>query len=123
MSGACDPSGDALTFPVGAASTPPTATAASRAKLKRSSATGSPAGSGPSSPPRSTARWERNPAVGSLAWLLTRPAVSAPIIGPRTRDQLDSALAAVELSVSPEQLRRLDEIFPGHKTAPEDYAW
>jgi hypothetical protein len=36
---------------------------------------------------------------------------------------LDSALAAVELSVSPEQLRRLDEIFPGHKTAPEDYAW
>jgi hypothetical protein len=25
--------------------------------------------------------------------------------------------------VSPEQLRRLDEIFPGHKTAPEDYAW
>jgi hypothetical protein len=42
MSGVCDPSGDALTFPVGAASTPPTATAASRAKLKRSSATGSP---------------------------------------------------------------------------------
>jgi hypothetical protein len=35
---------------------------------------------------------------------------------------LDSALAAVELSVSPEQLRRLDEIFLGHKTAPEDYA-
>ena len=58
----------------------------------------------------------------ALAWLLTRPAVSAPIIGPRTRDQLDSALAAVELSVSPEQLRRLDEIVPGHKTAPEDYA-
>jgi hypothetical protein len=127
MSGVCDPSGDALTFPVGAASTPPTAMAASRAKLKRSSATGSPpaaaGGSGPSSPPRSTARWERNPAVGSLAWLLTRPAVSAPIIGPRTRDQLDSAPGCVELSVSPEQLRRLDEIFPSHKTAPEDYAW
>jgi aryl-alcohol dehydrogenase-like predicted oxidoreductase len=59
----------------------------------------------------------------ALAWLLTRPAVTAPIIGPRTRDQLDSALAAVKLSLSPEHVRRLDEIFPGRKTAPEDYAW
>jgi len=58
-----------------------------------------------------------------LAWLLTRPAVTAPIIGPRTREQLNSALHAVELSLSPEHLSRLDEIFPGRKTAPEDYAW
>jgi hypothetical protein len=36
---------------------------------------------------------------------------------------LDGALSAVELSLSPEHLKRLDEIFPGHKTAPEDYAW
>jgi hypothetical protein len=36
---------------------------------------------------------------------------------------LDSALPAVQLKLSPEHLRRLDEIFPGHKTAPEDYAW
>jgi aryl-alcohol dehydrogenase-like predicted oxidoreductase len=63
------------------------------------------------------------PGTIALAWLLTRPAVTAPIIGPRTRDQLDSALSAVKLSLSPEHLRRLDEIFPGHKTAPEDYAW
>jgi aryl-alcohol dehydrogenase-like predicted oxidoreductase len=63
------------------------------------------------------------PGTLGLAWLLTRPAVTAPIIGPRTRDQLDSALSAVELSLSPEHLRRLDEIFPGRKTAPEDYAW
>src|SRR5215207_1035694 len=59
----------------------------------------------------------------ALAWLLTRPAVAAPIIGPRTRDQLDTALSALELEVSADQLRRLDEIFPGRKTAPEDYAW
>ena len=58
-----------------------------------------------------------------LAWLLTRPAVAAPIIGPRTRDQLDSALSAVELKLEPEHRRRLDEIFPGRRTAPEDYAW
>jgi aryl-alcohol dehydrogenase-like predicted oxidoreductase len=59
----------------------------------------------------------------ALAWLLTRPAVTAPIIGPRTRDQLDSALPALKVSLSPEHLRRLDEIFPGRRTAPEDYAW
>ena len=63
------------------------------------------------------------PGTLGLAWLLTRPAVTAPIIGPRTRDQLDSALHAVELSLSPEHLSRLDEIFPGRRTAPEDYAW
>jgi aryl-alcohol dehydrogenase-like predicted oxidoreductase len=64
-----------------------------------------------------------DPGTLGLGWLLTRPAVTAPIIGPRTRDQLDTALSAVELSLSPEHLHRLDEIFPGHKTAPEDYAW
>jgi aryl-alcohol dehydrogenase-like predicted oxidoreductase len=63
------------------------------------------------------------PGTLALAWLLTRPAVTAPIIGPRTSDQLDSALAALKLSLSTEQLSRLDEIFPGRKTAPEDYAW
>jgi aryl-alcohol dehydrogenase-like predicted oxidoreductase len=63
------------------------------------------------------------PGTLALAWLLTRPAVAAPIIGPRTQDQLDSALSALKLSLSPEQLSRLDEIFPGRKTAPEDYAW
>jgi aryl-alcohol dehydrogenase-like predicted oxidoreductase len=63
------------------------------------------------------------PGTLALAWLLTRPAVTAPIIGPRTRDQLDTALDALKLSLSPEHLRRLDEIFPGRKTAPEDYAW
>ena len=63
------------------------------------------------------------PGALALAWLLTRPAVTAPIIGPRTRDQLDSALAALELSLSAEHLSRLDEIFPGRRAAPEDYAW
>jgi aryl-alcohol dehydrogenase-like predicted oxidoreductase len=59
----------------------------------------------------------------ALAWLLHQPAVTAPIIGPRTADQLDSALRAVELKLDEAALKRLDEIFPGHKTAPEDYAW
>jgi aryl-alcohol dehydrogenase-like predicted oxidoreductase len=49
--------------------------------------------------------------------------VTGPIIGPRTVEQLDSALRAVELELDDKVLARLDEIFPGHRTAPEDYAW
>jgi aryl-alcohol dehydrogenase-like predicted oxidoreductase len=63
------------------------------------------------------------PATVALAWLLTRPAVAAPIIGPRTPEQFDSALAAVDLELEDKSLARLDEIFPGYKTSPEDYAW
>jgi aryl-alcohol dehydrogenase-like predicted oxidoreductase len=63
------------------------------------------------------------PSTVALAWLLTRPAVTAPIIGPRTMEQFEGALESVEITLSPEVLTRLDEIFPGHKTAPEDYAW
>src|SRR3712207_6460063 len=52
------------------------------------------------------------PADVALAWLLHQPAVTAPIIGPRTQDQLDGALRALELQLTREQLARLDEIFP-----------
>jgi aryl-alcohol dehydrogenase-like predicted oxidoreductase len=58
-----------------------------------------------------------------LAWLLHRPGITAPIIGPRTADQFDSAVHAVELKLEQGVMDRLDEIFPGYKTAPEDYAW
>jgi aryl-alcohol dehydrogenase-like predicted oxidoreductase len=58
-----------------------------------------------------------------LAWLLHQPAVTAPIIGPRTQEQLDAAIRALDVSLDSDALAKLDEIFPGHKTAPEDYAW
>lgn len=58
-----------------------------------------------------------------LAWLLHQPAVTAPIIGPRTHDHLDAAVRALDITLDPDALARLDEIFPGRKTAPEDYAW
>jgi len=58
-----------------------------------------------------------------LAWLLHQPAVTAPIIGPRTQEQLDAGIRALAVSLDAAALARLDEIFPGHKTAPEDYAW
>jgi aryl-alcohol dehydrogenase-like predicted oxidoreductase len=63
------------------------------------------------------------PSTVGLAWLLTRPAVTAPIIGPRTMEQLTGALDAVEITLPDEALDKLDKLFPGHKTAPEDYAW
>ncbi len=65
----------------------------------------------------------QEPGDVALAWLLHQPAVTAPIIGPRTADQLDAAERAVELKLDEATLQRLDDIFPGHKTAPEDYAW
>jgi aryl-alcohol dehydrogenase-like predicted oxidoreductase len=63
------------------------------------------------------------PAEVGLAWLLTRPGVTGPIIGPRTMAQLDSAMNALEVTLDDKTLARLDVIWPGHKTAPEDYAW
>ena len=64
------------------------------------------------------------PATVALAWLLHNPVVTAPIIGPRTLEQLDSAVRATELSLDRDVLDRLDEIFPGPGgEAPQAYAW
>ena len=59
----------------------------------------------------------------ALAWLLHQPAVSAPIIGPRTTEQLEAAIRALAIRLDQPSLSRLDQIFPGHRPAPEDYAW
>ncbi|MGI5273199.1 aldo/keto reductase [Nonomuraea sp. CA-218870] len=64
-----------------------------------------------------------DPAHVGLAWLLKQPAVTAPIIGPRTLEQLDGTMRTLEIELDGEALAKLDEIFPGHRTAPEDYAW
>jgi aryl-alcohol dehydrogenase-like predicted oxidoreductase len=58
-----------------------------------------------------------------LAWLLHQPAVTAPIVGPRTQEQLDSAVRALDVTLDADALAKLSEIFPGKKTAPEHYAW
>jgi NDP-hexose C3-ketoreductase / dTDP-4-oxo-2-deoxy-alpha-D-pentos-2-ene 2,3-reductase len=63
------------------------------------------------------------PADVALAWLLHQPAVTAPIIGPRTMEQLDGAQRALKIRLSKEILGRIDEIFPGPGPAPEAYAW
>jgi aryl-alcohol dehydrogenase-like predicted oxidoreductase len=64
------------------------------------------------------------PAQVALAWLLHNPVVTAPIIGPRTVEQLTSSLRALEISLSDETMKRLDEIWPGPGgEAPKAYAW
>ena len=77
------------------------------------------------------------PADVALAWVLHVPGITAPIIGPRTLEQLDGNVRALDIHLSPEQLARIDEIFPpvGHPDiqptsksphkyeSPEAYAW
>jgi len=65
-----------------------------------------------------------DPAHVALAWLLHQPAVTAPIIGPRTEEQLLHAMHALDIKLDREVLAKLDEIFPGPGgPAPEAYAW
>jgi len=65
-----------------------------------------------------------SPANVALAWLLNNPIVTAPIIGPRTLDQLNASVRALEIELSEETLQKLDEIWPGPGgAAPEAYAW
>lgn len=64
------------------------------------------------------------PADVALAWLVGQTAVTAPIIGPRTMEQLTGSLRALEIKLTDEQLTKLDEIWPGPGgPAPEAYAW
>jgi aryl-alcohol dehydrogenase-like predicted oxidoreductase len=64
-----------------------------------------------------------DPAEVALAWLLARPEVTAPILGPRTQGQLDSAFRAAELELSDDLMRSLEEIFPSPGPTPEAFAW
>ena len=64
------------------------------------------------------------PAEVALAWLLHNPVVTAPIIGPRKIEQLESAVRAASIELEPNTLAKLDEIFPGPGgEAPMAYAW
>jgi aryl-alcohol dehydrogenase-like predicted oxidoreductase len=64
------------------------------------------------------------PANVALAWLLHNPVVTAPIIGPRTAEQLKGTLRATEIRLEKAVLDRLDAIFPGPGgEAPKAYAW
>jgi aryl-alcohol dehydrogenase-like predicted oxidoreductase len=78
------------------------------------------------------------PADVALAWTMHNPAITAPIIGPRTMEQLTGSVRALEIKLDEEALKTLDRIFPGTNgpkedgqgtadwtkyEAPEAYAW
>ena len=64
------------------------------------------------------------PADVALTWLLRNPVVTAPIIGPRTLEQLEGSLRSLELILNDEVMAKLDTIWPGPGgEAPEAYAW
>jgi aryl-alcohol dehydrogenase-like predicted oxidoreductase len=65
-----------------------------------------------------------SPADVAVAWTLANPAVTAPIVGPRTMEQLTGAFGALDVRLDASALKRLDEIWPGPGgPAPEAYAW
>jgi aryl-alcohol dehydrogenase-like predicted oxidoreductase len=64
------------------------------------------------------------PSDVALAWLLRQPGVTAPITGPRTLEQFEQSLRALEVELDDKALARLDQIWPGPGgPAPEAYAW
>lgn len=62
-------------------------------------------------------------AEAAQGWLLTRPGLTAPIIGVRTIEQLNSCLRVLDRTLDEDFLGELDKIFPGPGAAPEAYAW
>ena len=60
----------------------------------------------------------------AIAFVLCHPAITAAIIGPRTMEQLDGQLAAVDVALDDAVLDRIDEIVaPGVTINPEDNSW
>ncbi|MBU0559399.1 MAG: aldo/keto reductase [Bacteroidetes bacterium] len=75
-------------------------------------------------------KWEKfcngigeEPANVALAWLLHQPGVTAPIIGPRTAQQLETSIQSVQIKLDKNSLDTLDSIFPPAGEAPQYYAW
>ncbi|HKC23782.1 MAG TPA: aldo/keto reductase, partial [Thermoanaerobaculia bacterium] len=48
----------------------------------------------------------------ALAFTLRQPAVTSTIVGPRTREQLDDVLAALDVKITDEELARIDAVVP-----------
>jgi NDP-hexose 2,3-enoyl reductase len=67
---------------------------------------------------------DTSPTALALAWLLSRPGVTAPVLGPRTLDQLTGSLPALDITVDDQTSSKLDELFPGPGgEAPDAYTW
>jgi aryl-alcohol dehydrogenase-like predicted oxidoreductase len=66
----------------------------------------------------------QRPSVVALSWVLNNPVITSPIVGPRTIEQLDENISAFDFKLTEENLKKLNEIWPGPgNQAPEAYAW
>ncbi len=61
------------------------------------------------------------PAQVALAWMLTKPAVSAPIIGASKPYQLEDALGALPLTLNRDEIQRLEEPYEAHPILGHSY--
>ena len=52
----------------------------------------------------------------ALAWILSKPYVTAPIIGASKLEHLDESIAALEIKLAPEEITRLEELYQPHPT-------
>jgi aryl-alcohol dehydrogenase-like predicted oxidoreductase len=53
----------------------------------------------------------------ALAWMLTKPAVTSPIIGASKPGHLEDAIAALDVKLSDEEIKKLEELYEPHKVA------
>ena len=60
------------------------------------------------------------PAQVALAWLLHKPGVTAPIIGATKLHHIDDAVAAVDIDLSPEEMKQLEEHYRPHAVVGHD---
>ncbi len=61
------------------------------------------------------------PAQVALAWILSKPAVSAPIIGASKPEHLEDALSALQLKLSEDEVKRLEELYEPHPVLGHSY--
>ena len=54
------------------------------------------------------------PAQIALAWVLQQPGVTAPIVGASKMEQLDQAIAALDITLTPDELQQLEELYEPH---------
>jgi aryl-alcohol dehydrogenase (NADP+) len=55
------------------------------------------------------------PAQVALAWMLHRPGITAPIVGASKMYQLDEAIAAADIALTEDEIKRLEEPYVPHR--------
>jgi len=60
------------------------------------------------------------PAQVALAWLIRKPGVTAPIVGATRLEQLEQAVAALDLVLTPEDCASLEELYEPHRVLGHD---